>query len=239
MFDTRMAEPVVAITLAPAQLDAARKLHGRLKQWRDTDAALAALHHVLPGFESDAALLKVAAIDQLYGTNVLAVSRMAEHVSVVMKKGVSGVALVEEIATLRPAAGSDGTTRKHVSFASKFAHFFVSPDYAIYDSYAVQALARHIKGARRSGPSDYARFVEEIDLLKSASGLACSTRDMDRYLWLVGLRLSWLKATMNNRDAPINVEVKQMFKSAESDAELRDLVARLDDHAQELEPSRR
>lgn len=215
-------EAVVTIKLTHTQLDAAQKLHSRLDQWGNTDAALSALQQAMPGFAREAALLKVAAINQLYGTNVLAVSRMAEHVTDVMKgPALSGVDLVERLATLAPAVNSDGKTRKHVSFASKFAHFFIHESYAIYDSYAVQALAKHVKGSRHSGPPDYARFVEEIALLKSESGLTCSSRDMDRYLWLAGLLANWRRKQQN---APINVEVKRMFERSASDAEVKGLL---------------
>jgi hypothetical protein len=66
--------------LTSSQVDAASPLHSRLKQWSATDSALEALRRLFPGFDLAASLLKVSALNQLYGTNVYAVLRMAEHV---------------------------------------------------------------------------------------------------------------------------------------------------------------
>src|SRR6266849_11219323 len=114
-----MIELSLAVPLSTAQIEAANRLHGKLLQWQVTDRALHTLQENLPGFDIEATLLKVVAVNQLYGTNVYAVVRMAQHVVDVMLdlKNIEDVELVEVLATL--------TGRKHLSFASKFAHFFI------------------------------------------------------------------------------------------------------------------
>jgi hypothetical protein len=70
----------LADPLTMAQIEAANELHQGLPQWKNTDDALHALHNRFPEFDIKAMLLKVAAVNQLYGTNVYAVDRMARHI---------------------------------------------------------------------------------------------------------------------------------------------------------------
>src|SRR5947209_9662363 len=121
----------LAAPLSMTQIEAANRLHGKLLQWQVTVRALHTLQENLPGFDIEVTLLKVAAVNQLYGTNVYAVVRMARHVTGVMQeaRGMEDADLVEELASL--------TGRKHRSFASKFAHFFIDMErFPIFDSYA-------------------------------------------------------------------------------------------------------
>src|SRR2546425_485796 len=112
-----MMEMSLAVPLSIAQIEAANRLHEKLFQWQVTDRALHTLQVNLPEFDIEATLLKVAAINQLYGTNVYAVIGMAQHVTEVMldASGMEDADLVERLASLNE--------RKHRSFASKFAHF--------------------------------------------------------------------------------------------------------------------
>src|SRR6266478_4868748 len=132
----------LAVPLSTSQIEAANELHKQLSGWQTTDGALHALHIRFPGFDDEAALLKVAAVNQLYGTNVFAVGRMAEHirVDVMSKEGkIADVDFVEELATLPEMK------YKHISFASKFAHFFVNAQrFPIYDSVAISMIEFHL-----------------------------------------------------------------------------------------------
>src|SRR5438874_11882465 len=112
----------LAVLLTMSQIEAANRLHQQLPQWKVTDCALHKLKVQFQGFDSESSLLKVAAINQLYGTKVFAIVRMAEHIEKVMANASSmdDVGLVNEIATL--------SDMKHTSFASKFAHFFVDAE---------------------------------------------------------------------------------------------------------------
>lgn len=118
----------LAVSLTMAQIEAANRLHQQLLQWQITDCALHKLKVQFPGFDRESALLKVTVINQLYGTNVYAVVRMAEHITEVMCQAstMDDVGFVNEIATL--------SDMKPTSFASKFAHFFIDEErFPIYD----------------------------------------------------------------------------------------------------------
>ena len=109
--------------LTAAQISVAGRLHQRLAFWPATDSALDDLAERFPAFDLSACLLKTVAVNQLYGTRVLAIPRMAQHVADVMRDP-GRENLVEELAIL----SSRGKERRHLSFASKFAHFFVDKD---------------------------------------------------------------------------------------------------------------
>jgi hypothetical protein len=210
--------PPSVVPLTSSQVDAASRLHSRLKQWSATDSALEALGRVFPGFDLAASLLKVSALNQLYGTNVYAVFRMAEHVGRVMAGSLSD-GLVERIAAL-PARDGLGAKRVHISFASKFAHFFVDADrFPIYDGYAVSSLSRHVERGRAGRPT-YGEYTAAHRGLRERGGLDCTGRQLDRYLWLEGLYDVWRK----DSDAKINVEVKALFASADKGVQ-RDVVS--------------
>jgi len=63
-----MTEIGLAVPVLMSQIETANRLHSKLLQWQVTDQALHALHVNLPGFDIEATLLKVAAVNQLYRT---------------------------------------------------------------------------------------------------------------------------------------------------------------------------
>ncbi len=196
------------VPLSISQVEAANRLHQQLSEWKITDSALHALHVRFPGFDIESSLLKVAAVNQLYGTKVFAVVRMAEHIKDVMPREgkIAEVDFVEKLATLPEMK------RKYVSFASKFAHFFIDLErFPIYDFYAVKMVAYHLgsQGLIRDKEHPYIAFVTNFNHLKQAAGLVCTTRELDRYLWLAGLYGEWCR----NSASQINAEVAEMFKT--------------------------
>lgn len=74
----------LAVTLAESQVRSATALHTLLVGWATVDRALISLRERFPKFDREASLLKGAAVNQLYGTNVYALTRMAEHVATVL-----------------------------------------------------------------------------------------------------------------------------------------------------------
>ncbi len=61
-----------------------------------------------PGFDADAWLLKAVTVNTLYGTQVLAIVRMAEHIETTLQavdRGTAGPELVELLAKLPPKDG--------------------------------------------------------------------------------------------------------------------------------------
>lgn len=204
-------ETGLAVPLTMAQIEAAKRLHGKLLQWQVTDRALHTLQENLPRFDIEATLLKIVAVNQLYGTNVYAVVRMAQHVTEVMQDGggMEDADLVERLASLNE--------RKHRSFASKFAHFFIDMErFPIFDSYALKIVTYHLgpEGQIIDSAHPYRAFVENIHRLKSYAGLSCTTKELDRYLWLAGLYQAWRR----NTTSQINAEVVETFKSPSPEA---------------------
>jgi hypothetical protein len=225
MKDVRLAVP-----LSPAQIAAAERLHARSRQWRVSDDALHALAQRFPDFGDEAVVLKCVAINALYGTNVFAITRMAEHVKGVIAKtdlASAGPKLVEQLAALPKTAGQK-KARLHLSFASKFAHFFIDPGrFPILDNYAVKTLVFHLgeKNLVKRPGHPYMAFVENLLRLRTAASLTCSTRELDHYLWVAGE----YRAYREKPNAKINVEMRSLFQAPSTDdkANLRLLLAEL------------
>jgi hypothetical protein len=84
-----------------------------MPQWRADDEALTLVAERFPGFDHPACLVKIVSLNGLYGTNLYALHRMANHVvAVLAKKDVrtTSVRLVEDIAFLpkTPTAQKQG-----------------------------------------------------------------------------------------------------------------------------------
>ena len=216
---------VLHVPLIPQQIDAASRLYGRLAQWKTADVALQRLHERLPGFSAEECLLKCVALNSLYGTNVLAITRMARHVQGVLANRdahQAGAALVSSLAAL--PSKTDERPRQCISFAAKFCHFFVDAEtYPIYDEAARVVLRLHLgRGSfRQNGRADYGAFCEQFFALRAEAGLTCTTRELDRYLWISGMYLRWLKERHQKHPRP-NAELLRIFESptADTSAEL-------------------
>ncbi len=219
----------LAVPLLQSQIEAAQRLYARLDMWRATNVAFNMLRQALPGFDLHAVLIKAAAVNQLYGTNVYAIVRMAQHISRIMdRRGdtPADLSLVEEFAKLRDYA-EDGEARRHLSFASKFAHFFISDElFPIYDSYAAMTLSYHLRG-RAVAPDTappYAEYIADLNALQEQAGISCSGIDLDAYLWLTGLYMEWRKSRTKDKQPKINREVRELFAQDRVAAELKDLL---------------
>jgi len=200
------------VSLSHTQFEAANRLYDELPRWELTDRSLELLAERFPGFGPEATLLKVVALNSLYGTNVYATVRMAEHIEGVMNTvdiETAGLDLVERIADLPPWLPGQKHLH-HRSFASKFAHFFIDSDrFPIMDSYAVRMVRYHL-GARNCTPAcnhPYAAFVTDLTRLAEAVGMSRSDRVLDRYLWLAGQYLTWRQKP----SYPINAELAALF----------------------------
>jgi len=182
-----------AIPLQHRQVEAALRLYQKCRWWQATDEALDSLASSFPDFNFKSTLLKAAAVNALYGTQVYAVAEVAEHLCAILRETrlPATPALVGDLARVKFVRGSKQETRTLRSFASKFAHFFIDPDrFPIYDSYAVKMLTYHLDGkAREELP--YGDFVAGFSALKNAFDLPVTTRQLDRYLWLAGQLRAW------------------------------------------------
>lgn len=218
-----------AVPLSVAQIDAAGRIRAHMGEWIRSDEALAVLRARLPTFEPATVLLKVVAVSTLYGAKLWTPVRMAEHVVRVLT-GIdvtkAGPELVETIAAL-PAASAAEKPKRHRSFASKFAHFFLDAErFPILDRYA-DAMARlHLGDAAVREPErPYAAFAANFRrLMGEAAGWRGSSRALDRYLWVAGLYREWRK----NPEAPINAEARRLFESPPPTVEC-DLATLLDE----------
>jgi hypothetical protein len=207
--DSHMTQ--LAVPLKPCQLEAAARLQLQLRQWQLADTALRLLADRFPGFAREATLLKVVAVSGLYATNVYAQARIAEHVYQTLKGkdltcGDAG--LVEDISRL-PETDGQKKPRKHVSFASKFAHFYIDANrFPILDRYAVQMLRYHLSKPDYDSDQQhsYVAFVANTRRLIDTSGIECNVRELDVYLWLAGVYQEWRK-----KPDRVNREAAAMF----------------------------
>jgi hypothetical protein len=212
----------LAVSLGPEQIQAATELHNKLETWATTDRALTKLAQLLPGFGPEESLIKAVAINALYGTNVMAITRMAAHISTTMSNTAlidAGPELVEELARLEnPSLGS--RLRRHVSFASKFAHFFVDEKrFPILDRYAAKMIRYHLGRTRRRDDESrsYKAYVEDFNKVMRLAKWTGSARQLDHYLWISGQYRAWRK----NKNVRINTELRKLFESKQGNARKR------------------
>jgi hypothetical protein len=216
-----------SIPIHSSQVEAAKRLHGRLQQWKLTDESLILLSEQLPGFTPREALIKATVINALYGTNVKAIVPVARHVSGVLQKlnpSSLGPELVEILASLPEESGKKYPRFR--SFASKFAHFFIDAErFPIMDSYSVRMVKMHLGKGNYAPDGDrpYLAFFFNFKALKTDTEYGGSNRDLDRYLWLTGEYFAWQK----DHKATINVELRAVFEKPdpETSADLDALIA--------------
>ncbi len=207
------------IHVEPEQINAALRLFDRLGGWKLAEQALNQLRDLLPrDFSEAACLLKTVTINELYATQILATSKMAKRVHGVLAN--AGAArrdpeLVEELAVLD---FNREKRRMFTSFASKFCHFFLDAEaFPIFDDAAREALKFHLgKDMHWDDDHRYRSFCEGLSVMRAHSKLSTGARDLDRYLWLVGMYLRWLK--QRHKEHPlINEELLRLFKSQDKE----------------------
>lgn len=168
------------------QIEAVERLFPKLKEWQRPLAALEMLAEKVPGFGTSATLLKTVAVNELMATQIYALVAMASHVQDTLD-GVdltrAGPELVDKIADFEHKEKK----RACLSFASKFAHFFIDPDrFPMKDKYATKMVKFHL-GTRKGVKDSYAAFISGIEELRSRDGLgSVSYAKLDHYLWFAG-----------------------------------------------------
>ena len=200
----------LTIPLTRPQVEAALQLYRYCELWRSVDEALDSLAQSFPGFDFKSTLLKVAAVNTLYWTQVYAVVEVAMHVHRILEATAVPLCpdVVESLGKI-PQLG-----RMFRSFASKFAHFFIDPErFPIYDSYAVKMLTYHLNGKAKEELS-YKQFVSSFTTLKKVVGFSVTTRELDRYLWLAGQYRAWKGLPPWRKPSTgINQELQRLFKA--------------------------
>lgn len=188
-------------------IDAATKLYESafFRGWHVSNAALEKLSSDLRNDWSEAGcLLKTVAVNELYGTNVYTIIPTAQHISQIMsQEPARDTSLVERV------ANQPHTRKSYVSFASKLCHFFIDQhDFPIFDDRACKAL-RHFLGAgyQDGRAGRYEAFVSNVNaLLAECNSVIANSRDLDRFLWIVG---SWIHFQKSNQ---VNGELKYLFE---------------------------
>jgi hypothetical protein len=165
---------VLAMPLSNSQIEAASKF------WEDggwETKELVQLKQVFPKSQ-DAVKLKAVVLNTLYGTNIIAISNVAERLERLLNANHStGPDLVEELV----AEIKNVTKRRHYSCVAKFAHFFVNPDLPILDQYAEFMVAKHLGRAQSQNPKRYLKFAQDIKKLKELAGLTCECSQLARF----------------------------------------------------------
>ena len=171
-----------------------------LREWCEAEQALDELGRTFPGWGLKECYLKATALNALYATNVFAINRMAVYIAKIMSTDDIAIArldlsrglnLLKKIGAL-PASNGGPAPRNHRSFASKFCHFFVDGKlFPMYDSYARKAIRFHLGKRATKGIEQYDGFVASVQALRDQADLSCSWRELDYYLWLTRMYLTW------------------------------------------------
>jgi hypothetical protein len=164
--------------------------------------------------------MKTITVNTIYGTQVLAVMRMARHVEGEMAKCVPasvGIELVDRLAAL-PKTEEAKSSRQFTSFAAKFCHFFVDEErFPIYDEAARTMLKYHLgNNYVHDAKRPYSRFFESMNRLRDLGGLHGPGRDLDRYLWIAGMYKRWL-AQRHRKKPLVNRELLSVFRQPAAD----------------------
>jgi len=117
---------------------------------------------------------------------------------------------VERLAALPPMPGKRAW--RHHSFASKFAHFFMSAEsFPILDQYSRLRVSYHLGRGQvaRDADQPYVAFVADFNRLKTLASLDVTNRELDCYLWISGQYLAWRKHPVR----AMNVELRGLFTS--------------------------
>lgn len=202
-----MSSPIL---LSEAKLDAATYLYHQLRGWVFHETILDGMReHEPSNLELDIVDAKVLVLNTLYRTRLFATRQMAQHiVSVFKASSHSDGRLVEAISMVR----FRGKSYRFMSFASKYCHFFVSPErYCIFDRYNLRALKAHLGVQRytiRNLSTDYQTFLDGLRLLVTRNALKCSWRELDHYLYLWGV---WRDYLIPSRRGRVAGAIKELF----------------------------
>jgi hypothetical protein len=169
------------------------------KGWRLSDEALSSVRDKYPDFDEPSCLIKTVAINSLYSTQIYAVVHVAKHISRVMRGKRPDDQLIETLADA-------GNGRKNVSFASKFAHFFIAEHFLIFDSAALRAIRFHL--GETNAQSSYSAYCAE---LKRCAPNGAYNKSFDQYLWLTGSWMNW----KTHKD--VNAETRVLFDAYPDD----------------------
>lgn len=156
------------------------------------DRALLSLAETFPRNDKlEHVLVKVAALNSLYSTNIFAIVEVALHISslnidpLVSHGDPNAIDLVAKIVI-------SGKSRRNYSFATKYCSMHFPDFYPIYDAIVDELLWRYGKrdqfaSFRRMDLLDYTKFVSIIDQFRVYYGLSeIGYKPLDKFLWSYG-----------------------------------------------------
>lgn len=196
--------------ITKGNIETVKKIYAQLEKWNLANDTLTDYFNKnkLNDFEK-IVLIKVVLIDSLYNTNLKDQISVAKH--------IFKIDLLDNLLETGDANAvkkvAKWNNKALLSFASKFCHFHNKGAYPIYDSYVCIALKKLIGWKNNKDYNDFKQainnFRKEIEIEE------VSFEDIDKYLWLFGLR-----EKLNNGETKINREVfnfynqnKEMFDS--------------------------
>lgn len=195
--------------ITPGQIEAANTIHDKhMPGWASTDRALTLVGKSVVGHDLDAVTVKAAVVDRLYYTRHYRLGDAIDRIVEVMADPpAEPVAVVERIAE----TSIGDRSRWYWSFASKYSHWFVHDELPIYDSWAIRAVSHHF-GRMAWRTTAYRDFAGHVYALREASGLGCTIREMDRYLWMSAMYRAWV-GTEDRAKLGLSGEVRGLFES--------------------------
>lgn len=138
-------------------------------------------------------LLKTAALNTFYSTNIFSVTPVARHIlalDIDPRLAAGDLSLVDDLQRVELG----GKEKRFYSFASKYCSHHAPEVFPIYDSY-VEKMLCHFRDRdgffafRDHELKDYAFFRGVLARFQAVYGLErYSIRDVDKYLWQVGKR---------------------------------------------------
>lgn len=195
---------------------AAQEIYAKSNGWRSADAVLERVASEFQSSDFPSVLAKATILNALYSTGIQDVFGLA-HIWTA-KLDVINVPTNLDAPTIEQFAHIDenslGKMRWLHSFASKYAHFFISSHYPIIDSYAVIVLNQRYPERpliSESGSGRYIAFCDRfLRLVDEAQNFA--VREIDRYLWIKGqiLRSARSRSEIANRELR---ELRQLNRS--------------------------
>ena len=144
-------------------------------------------------------LTKVCTLNRLYSTNIYNPMAMARHIKELniderLRRKGENDSLVEDIANIEVS----GKKKRFYSFATKYCYFHSPDDFPIYDLNVKRALMTYYKDKggefsefTEAKLRDYKEFRKVLKAFAKHYGIdSCSVKELDKFLWLLGLKLS-------------------------------------------------
>lgn len=136
-------------------------------------------------------LLKVAAINQLYSTNIYAVRSGADRIADLNIDAHLDAGSVQLVDMMAPVRVGENRQRKNLSFASKYCSWHRPKSYPIYDGRAAACLGAYSLqfglNFARQDPWDYVSYFDAVREFRDHFELhSLSFKQIDKFLYLGG-----------------------------------------------------